>query len=80
MKTMPDVDVHRCGGRVHLPCRFVFLLTVCEPCRHSCALRTSVVLEFSCSVPLDVKVVAVNDPFMPLDHLVYQLKRHHRDV
>ena len=28
----------------------------------------------SCSVPLDVKVVAVNDPFIPLDYLVYQLK------
>ena len=25
-------------------------------------------------MPLDVKVVAVNDTFIPLDHLVYQLK------
>ena len=84
MKTMPDLDVHRCGGRVHLPRKLqdlvggrqglVFLLTVCEPCRHSWALRTTVVLECSCSVPLDVKVVAVNDPFIPLDYLVYQLK------
>ena len=80
MKTLPDVDVHRCGGRVHLPRKLqdlvggrqglVFLLTVCEPCRHSWALRTTVVLECSCSVPLDVKVVAVNDPFIPLDYLV----------
>ena len=45
---------------------FVFLLTVCEPCRHSWALRTTVVLGCSCSVPLDVKVVAINDPFIPL--------------
>jgi len=34
----------------------------------------SVVLECSCSVPLDVKVITVNDPFMPLVYLVYQLK------
>ena len=56
---------------------------------HPWALRTSVVLECSCSVPLDVKVVAANDPFRPLDYMVYQLKydnvhgrvnRHHRDV
>ena len=58
------------GGRQGL----VFLLTVCEPSRHSWALRTTVVLECSCSVPLDVKVVAVNDPFIPLDYMVYQLK------
>ena len=49
----------------------VFLLTVCEPCRNSWALRTTVILECSCSVPLDVKVVAVNDPFIPLVYLVY---------
>ena len=84
MKTLPDVDVHRCGGRVHLPRKLqdlvggrqglVFLLAVCEPCRHSWALRTTVVLECSCSVPLDVRVVAVNDPFIPLDYMVYQLR------
>ena len=84
MKTLPDVHVQRCGGRVHLLRKLqdlvggrqglVFLLTVCEPCRHSWASRTTVVLECSCSVPLDVKVVAVNDPFIPLDYLVYQLK------
>jgi len=43
--------------------RFVFLSTVCEPSRHSWALKTSVALECSCSVPMDVKVVAVNDPY-----------------
>ena len=34
----------------------------------------SVILECSCSAPLDVNVVAVNDPFMLLDYWVYQLK------
>ena len=75
---------NRYGGRVYLHRKLqdlvggrqglVFLLTVCEPCRHSWALRTTVVLECLCSVPLDVKVVAVNDPFIPLVYLVYQLK------
>ena len=84
MKTMPDVDVQRGGGRFHLPRKLqdlvggrqglCFLLTVCEPFRHSWASRTSVVLECSCSVPLDVKMVAVNDPFIPLVYMVKQLQ------
>ena len=48
--------------------------TAVSSCRHSWALRTTVVLVCSGFVPLDVKVVAVNDPFIPLDYLVYQLK------
>ena len=67
------------GGRFHLPRKLqdlvggrqglCFLSTVCEPFRHSWASRTSVVLESSCSVPLEVKMVAVNDPFIPLVYI-----------
>ena len=68
MKTMPNVHVcfgcHWFGGRsTTVTTRFVLLSIVCEPSWCSWALKTSVALECSCSVPLGVKVVAVDDPY-----------------
>ena len=57
------------GGRQGL----CFLFTVCEPFRHSWASRTSGRVGM-CSVPLDVKMVAVSDPFIPLVYMVNQLQ------
>ena len=38
--------------------------------QHSCTSSCSVALECSCFVPLDVKVVSLNDPFILLCYLV----------
>ena len=48
-------------------------LTVCEPCQHCWVLMASAVLECSCYVPL-LRILMCNDPFIPLDYMVYQLK------
>ena len=48
-------------------------LTVCEPCQHCSVSMASVVLECSCSVPR-LRILMCNDPFIPLDYMVYQLK------
>ena len=37
-------------------------------------IMCSVALECSCFVPLNVNVVSVNDPFIPLGYLVHQAK------